>query len=60
MNKLFLRLLVFLSPVHGLLRGEEKVRKNCMYVLIYVIGISKKIISPGPVGFLLMMHLMFS
>jgi len=38
----FLRLLVFLSPVPGLLRGEKKVRRNCMYILIYVIGISQK------------------
>ena len=55
MNKLTLRLLVFLLPVLGHLRGE-----NCMYILIHVIGISQKILSPGPVGSLLMMHLMFS
>ena len=56
----FLRLLVFLLPVLGLLRGEKKVRRNCMYFLIYFIGISQKILSPGPVGSLLMMHLMFT
>jgi hypothetical protein len=56
----FLRLLGFLSPVLGLLRGEKNIRQNRMYILIYVIGISQKILSPGPFSSLLMMHLMFT